>query len=277
MPTRRVYIDSRYRMPGGSDSDFRYALKTPIEVAPGTLGFIDGVVLSQSFGCIAAGYNDTVFVREVYQAATTDRVFTLDAGEYNGYTLATELAAKLNAGTTLPQGCAVTFADGRLTVASQTPAAQGGAYLLTQVAIETNALSPAWGTTTTPTPPALSSSADACRVLGQLEGLSGAIDSLQSLRMNPIDLMPYRQLFLHSHIGACSSQGPRGENTIVRRVVITGGPGDLIADFHHTTSDYIELGGQLSTLHFSLRDVEGNVVDTKGHPVSFSLCLTEGA
>ena len=151
-----------------------------------------------------------------------------------------------------------------------------GAYLLTLAAIEANALVPAWGTTTTPAPQGLSSSADACRVLGQLTGLSGAIDDAQSLRMNPIDLMPYRQLFLHSHIGACSSQGPRGENTIVRHVVITGSPGDLIADFHHTTSDYIELGGQLSTLHFSLRDVGGRVVDTRGHPVSFSLCLTEG-
>ncbi len=253
MPTRRVYIDSRYRMPGGTDSDFRYALRTLIEVAHGTLGFIDGVVLSQSFGCVIAGYNDTAFVREVYQAAIKDRVLEISPGEYNGYTLATELAAQLNAGTTLPQSYAVTFADGRLTVANPTPAAQGGAYLLTRAAIEADALVPPWGTTTTPKPPALSSAADACRVLGQLEGLSGAIDSLQSLRMNPIDLMPYRQLFLHSHIGACSSQGPRGENTIVRRVVITGSPGDLIADFHHTTSDYIELGGQLSTLHFTSR------------------------
>jgi len=276
MPTRRVYIDSRYRCPGGTDSDFRYALRTPIEVPPGTLGFIDGVVLSQSFGCVIAGYNDTVFVREIYQAGTTDRVLTLGAGDYNGYTLATELAAKLNAGTTLPDVYAVTFANGCLTVANQTPAAQGGAYLLTLAAIEANALVPAWGTTTTPAPPPLSSASDACRVLGQLTGLSGAINSAMALTLNPIDLMPYRQLFLHSHIGACSSQGPRGENTIVRRIVITGSPGDIIADFHHTTSDYIELGGQLSTLHFSIRDVEGNVVDTRGHPVSFSLCLTEG-
>ncbi len=118
MPTRRVYIDSRYRMPGGTDSDFRYALRTPIEVPPGTLGFIDGVVLSQSFGCAIAGYNDAVFVREVYQAGTTDRVLTLGAGDYNGYTLAAELAAKLNAGTTLPNVYAVTFANGCLTVAN---------------------------------------------------------------------------------------------------------------------------------------------------------------
>jgi len=263
-------------MPGGTDSDFRYALKTPIEVPPGTLGFIDGVVLSQSFGCVVAGYNDTVFVREVFQSAVTDRVLTLGAGDYNGYTLATELASKLNTGSTLFDIYAVTFANGCLTVANQTQAAQGGAYLLTVEAIEANALVPAWGTTTTPAPPPLSSASDACRVLGQLTGLSGAINSAMALTLNPIDLMPYRQLFLHSHIGACSSQGPRGENTIVRRIVITGSPGDLIADFHHTTSDYIELGGQLSTLHFSIRDVEGNVVDTRGHPVSFSLCLTEG-
>ena len=86
--------------------------------------------------------------------------------------------------------------------------------------------------------------------------------------------MPYRQLFLHSHIGAPSSQGPRGENTIVRRIIVTGAPGDLIVDFHSTQMDYIELGEQLSTLHFSLRDIDGNLVNTDGHPVSFALCLS---
>ena len=273
MPTKRIYIDSRYRMPGGSDSDFRYALKTPIEVPRGTIGWIDGVVLSQSFGNIIAGLNDTLFVREITTAATTDRVVVLSAGDWNIYTLAAELQTKLNFGTTLPNLYTVLTSSGILEIQNPTPPGTGFAYILSLERVRANNLTPPWGSTTTPAPPPLSDTADACRVCGILIGLL-PISLNTPFKTSYVDLMPYRQLFLHSHIGAPTSQGPQGENTIVRRIIIAGSPGDLITDFHNTQMDYIELGEQLSTLHFSLRDIDGNVVDTRGHPISFALCLS---
>jgi len=38
--------------------------------------------------------------------------------------------------------------------------------------------------------------------------------------------------------------------------------------------DYLDLGEQLSTMHFSLRDVDGKLVDTRGHSISFSICMS---
>ena len=257
-------------MPGGTDSDFRYALKTPVEVPRGTVGWIDGVVLSQSFGNIIAGYNDTLFVREL-ASGFHDYVITITRGDYNGYTLATELETQLNAGTTLADPYFVTFASGSLTF--ENPSTTSSGYILTREMILANDLVPAWGSTMPTAPAPLSDKADACRAIGNLTGSAGPIALNASLVTFHIDLMPYRQLFLHSHIGAPTSQGPRGENTIVRRIVVDGAPGGLITDFHNTSHDYVELGEQLSTLHFSLRDIEGNAVDTRGHPVSFSLCI----
>ena len=271
MPTKRIYIDSRFRMPGGSDSDFRYALRTPIELARGTIGWIDGVVLSQSFGNIIAGYNDTLYLREL-TATFKDHIITIIPGDYNIYTLATEIETQLNLVKTLTDPYVITPASGSLTFSNASPTGSG--HILTLEMIQANDLLPAWGDTTTPTPAALSDKADACRLIGNMTGTAGPIGLNSPLTMAHVDLMPYRQLFLHSHIGAPTSQGPRGENTIVRRIIVDGAPGSLITDFHNTQMDYIDLGEQLSTLHFSLRDIHGNVVDTDGHPVSFALCLS---
>ena len=258
-------------MPGGSDSDFRYALKTPTEVPRGTMGWIDGVVLSHSFNSVIAGRNDTLYVREVNGASYLDRALTIPPGDYNGYTLASEILTLLNTGSVLSNPWAVVFASGCLEFSSNTPAASGGGYILPRTQVEQFTMTPAWGWTSSP--PALSTEADACRLIGNLTGPLYAVNDAGGFRTDIIDLLPYHVLYLHSHIGAPTSQGPRGENTIVRRIVVTGSPGDLIVDHLSTQMDYIELGDQLSTLHFSLRDVEGRVVDTRGHPISFSLCL----
>ena len=274
MPTKRIYIDSRYRLPGGTDSDFHYALKTPIEVPRGTMGWIDGVVISHSFNTVIQGHNDTLFVREVLGVSYEDRALTIPAGDYNGYTLATTIETILNIGSSLPQVWTVTFDSGTLTFANTTPAASGGGYILPREVIEAANMQPVWGYTTTPAPPPLSLDADASRLIGNLTSPAFAVNSSQSFNSEWIDLLPYHQLFLHSHIGAPTSQGPRGENTIARRIVVTGSPGDLIVDHLSTQMDYLELGEQLSTLHFSLRDVEGKIINTRGHSISFSICMS---
>ena len=60
MQTKRIYVDSRYRLPGGTDTDFRFALKTPVEIERGTLGWIDGVVIPNVFNTVKIGYQARV-------------------------------------------------------------------------------------------------------------------------------------------------------------------------------------------------------------------------
>ena len=63
MQTKRIYVDSRYRLAGGTDTDFRFALKTPVEIERGTLGWIDGVVIPNVFNTVKICYNDQLFAR----------------------------------------------------------------------------------------------------------------------------------------------------------------------------------------------------------------------
>ncbi len=199
MPTKRIYIDSRFRLPGGTDSDFRYALKTPIEIPRGTIGWIDGVVISHSFNTVIQGHNDRLFVREVYGASYHDRGLTIPAGDYNGYSLASTSEALLNIGTSLPQVWTVTFESGMLTFANGTPAASGGGYVLPREIVESPNFQPVWGHMTTPAPPPLSLDADASRLIGNLRAPAIAVNSVQSFTPAWIDLLPYHQLFLQSH------------------------------------------------------------------------------
>ena len=96
MPARRIYIDSRYRPPSGRENDFNFALKTPMEIARGTQGWVDGVVISHSFNTVIRGHSDTLFAREVLGATYEDKVLTIPTGDYNGYTLATAIETLLN-------------------------------------------------------------------------------------------------------------------------------------------------------------------------------------
>ena len=85
----------------------------------------------------------------------------------------------------------------------------------------------------------------------------------------------YRQLFLHSHFGTTESIGPRGENTIVKSIAVTGLLGDVILEKNDTNVDAIRLPTSLSQLHFSLRDVFGRLVPTSNQPVALSIYIQE--
>ena len=78
-------------MPGGTETDFKIALKTPVELERGMMGWIDGVVIPNTFRTIIEGHNDTLFVREALGSIINDRVIVVPTGDYNAYTLAANI------------------------------------------------------------------------------------------------------------------------------------------------------------------------------------------
>ena len=279
--TKRIYVDSRYRMPGGTETDFKIALKTPVELERGMMGWIDGVVVPNTYRTIIEGHNDTLFVREALGSIINDRVIVVPTGDYNAYALAANIKLLLNGAGKIPAlGLWDVWAgSGSFVFFNATPKnLLDGGVILPRNEIENPSFGPAWGQKINPSDPdpaPLSSERDICRVIGLIQDDLTLLnnDPLSILDCQAMSLSPYHQLFLHSHIGAPSSQGPRGENTIVRRIIVSSSSGDLITDQLSTQMDYIDLGNELSTMHFSLRDVDGKVVDTRGHPISFAICI----
>ena len=113
---------------------------------------------------------------------------------------------------------------------------------------------------------------------GTVVGLQSGTFSLlvnESLTSSFVSMIPYRTLFLHSHLGSPLSVGPRGENTIVRRIIVGHTlPGQIILDNLGTELDNIELPPMLSEMHFSVRDIYGRPVELS-HSISFALVIKE--
>ena len=99
MPIRKLYIDSRRRS-SGSHSDFDYQLPQPVQV-PKSRCFVDSIHLANVFPTITS-HSRFIYIEEISTTnVSTKRKVGLTVGGYDGTTLATEVAAQLNTGTTL--------------------------------------------------------------------------------------------------------------------------------------------------------------------------------
>lgn len=95
---------------------------------------------------------------------------------------------------------------------------------------------------------------------------------------NCVNLIPHQALYLHSNnMGKIGDAiGPDGSQTILARIPVTAGFGDVI---HHSLSnaaDTIDMSGyQLSNLHFRLCDEDSRTVNLRGAGFSFSFLVIE--
>ena len=80
-------------------------------------------------------------------------------------------------------------------------------------------------------------------------------------------------IYVHSsNLGHYSSIGVRGENTIIKQVTVSSSFGYLVMDSVVAPHDKIDVSRQLfKTLHFTLKNVHGNVIGLHGAHVSFSV------
>ena len=285
MATRRVYVDSRFRH-SGSEGDFRVILDTPIELSEGALGYIDGICLSNTFPTLVSGVNNRLYVRQLMSGVGSgpkDIGLVLAPGQYTTSTLATEIQGELNQ---IKINAAITYtvaasADGStLTFSMAGPAdASDGTSLKILTSQEVDAGGPAdWGAANASHGLPAGSAPDKYQDAGTVVGLQSGTFSLlvnESLTSSFVSMIPYRTLFLHSHLGSPLSVGPRGENTIVRRIIVGHTlPGQIILDNLGTELDNIELPPMLSEMHFSVRDIYGRPVELS-HSISFALVIKE--
>jgi hypothetical protein len=108
--------------------------------------------------------------------------------------------------------------------------------------------------------------------------LSGTPDTAVMAPDAP-NVQAYQQLFLRSSLasGTPESLGVNFEPDVLRRIVIGNVPhGGLVHDQHMTPFDYTTLAKtEISAMWFELTDVDGQLVDTHGHSISFSLIFSK--
>jgi hypothetical protein len=273
----KLYVDSRKRVAGAradTDSDFAIQLPYPIEVSG--KAYVDVVLLSNTYNTIRTGENDRIYLDE--NSAQTKRVATLAAGQYNVFELRDALVAALNAGKAITGSYQVTYlvTQNRFQIHLVSPASTDQFRIWQEEHLK--AQHAAWAGVATLAADDLRSANRPC---GFLRGtiISGNSTEVATAPNAP-DVQPYKQLFIRSSLGGGSNEslGVNGETDIIRRIVVGNTPANaMIHDVHSTPLDCVKINGtpELNTIWFQLVDVEGRVVDTHGHPVSFSIIFVD--
>ena len=270
----KLYIDSRKRVSGArgdSHSDFAIALPYPITVQG--KAYIDVCVLTNSFYTIRTNENDRIFLDEL--STNTKRIATLAEGQYNVFELKDALVNALNSNKLITGQYSVTYlvTGSKFQVGIVNPGANDSFRIWQEDYLKTNFIG--WFASF-PYLDAndMQSANSAC---GFLQGTTIDGNSTTSATApNAPDVQAYKQLFLRSNLGGGSSEslGPNGESDIVRRIVCGNVPQNaVIHDMHANQLDCVTINGnpELNQLWFQLIDLDGKIVNTHGHPISFSI------
>ena len=270
--TWKLYIDSRKRV-RGSDSDFAIQLPYPIQVSG--KAYVDVVLLSNNYYTIRAGECDRIYLDE--NDVATKRVAILAPGQYTVLELKDALVATLNLNKAIVGQYQVTYltATNRFQLAIVNPAATDVVRIWQEEHLKANTAD--WSSVIALTANDLRSANRAC---GFLNGTFLSSTGTAVAGPDAPDVQAYKQLFIRSNLASGSSEslGVNGETDIVRSIVIGNTPqGGMIHDVHANVLDCTKITGtpEYSQLWFQIVDVDGRVVSTHGHPVSFSVIFQD--
>ena len=118
----------------------------------------------------------------------------------------------------------------------------------------------------------------------QVTGFTGTAQinsAANKIQANDIaQVQPYHQLFIRSNLGGGSAEslGVNGESDVIRRICVANTPTDgMIYDVHSQAHDHVQINGkrEFSSLWFQVIDHLGQVVNSRGAPISFSIIFED--
>ena len=278
MEWRRICVDSRFRTgDSASNSDFWIELPYPVQVEKGSLAYIDGVCLSNSWPTIRQGVNDILYIQErLVGQAHTNLAVALAEGTYTAHTLQTEILYRLNVATTLPGTYSLELNNGKYTFGNTSIAATQGVSIIfsKQVIDDTVYMKNLFGSGFT--------GATCTEMIGLftnpiLPDGTFYIHSHQSMTCTFVDLVRHKQIFIHAPgLGETSTMNLRGNTDIVRRVLLGGsGQGDVVTDVLATGLSSISFSSDttLQHIHFQVKGYDGLIIPMNNHEVSWEIVI----
>ena len=267
----KIYIDSRFRRDvGGVQSDSEFSIELPHPIKVKGKAFCDICVIANSFYTIRENENDRIHIKE----GSTFRICQIQEGQYNLETLKDAVLSAFNTGRPggLGQYTVTSLQNkSKLQISNVDPNADliiySAAYLKNNQTVWTG-------------------SAISYTDLMSCDHVVGFANISNILQFNinnvlelpnAINVQPYNQLFLRSDLGlGYDAVGADGSGDIVRRIVCAVPLNNFVVDTHSIPTDTISIGHrQIQSLSFRLTDVYGQLVNTRGHPISFSLIFID--
>jgi len=240
-----VWVDSRNRSPGGTDSNFEVSLRETVHMSNARLR-VDKLTFTDSFFTTDAGAN--LYFADGLGGIST---FPITEGAYTGVTLAAAIQ--------LATGRATTYEPLSNSIV-HTLAAVDQPWLSDEELVA-HPLSSLLGITSISTTNSLNS------ILG--EGFNdGILLTFPFVRMSP-----YNYLFLRSSRLRCvDHHGPKGTHDILCSVMLSGGPGEQVVA-SSPDGMYYDLQGELSIRSFDIRltDYLDRPVNLRGRPLALQL------
>jgi hypothetical protein len=117
---------------------------------------------------------------------------------------------------------------------------------------------------------------DVLRNYGDSSGKTDQCDSSFPYRSGFLNFQGINNIYLSSpNLGCFTTIGPRGEQTIIKKIPVSSEYGYMIIDRSTSQHDYLECGKTtLRTLEFNLRDSKGRFVPLHNANISFSLVFS---
>ena len=111
------------------------------------------------------------------------------------------------------------------------------------------------------------------RNYGDWAGKTNQYDNQIPYKSGFLNFQGINNMYLSSpNLGTFTTIGPRGEQTIIKKIPVSSEFGYMIIDRRTSQHDYLECGKTtLRTLEFNLRDSKGQFVPLHNANISFSL------
>ena len=268
---RKVYVGSRYKTSYSiSNSDFKFEIKEALDLHENTVYYIDDISIPHSWYAIGNNSNKFYIDNTHEHFSLPACVLSLPSDNYNASNLASTLQYVLQA--TFPNEnytCVYNTARGSITISSLR---SFRIYTDDQVVEMTNSIGvrfPGWvdhnNQLTTV-------DINSLMPMNEILRHSEAISPETTFESGSIDLLNVHNIYIHSGLGNYNSIGVRGESSIIKQIPVSSSFGYLIIDSVAAPHGKIDVSRQsLKTMHFTLKDVHGNVINLHGAHVSLSL------
>jgi len=288
---KKVYIDSRYKSNDSvSNSDFKFELKESLDLPDNTVCYVDDICIPHTWRTIESHNNKfyIILMTTVVNEDTTRTynwlpyVLTLPVGNYNGLNLASSIQDLLNANEiNFTFEVVYNTATGTIKIeeksegihagnAFEVPSDFGIAYW----EAEHNGVYPWKNTDETIVYPDVDNLQSINGVLRNTHFIPVSLSYMyKTYESNFLDLLSIHNIYMHCpNLGHFNSIGPRGENSIIKKIPVSSGFGYLIIDSVVAPHDKMDVSRQsIKTIHITLKDVSGNVINLHGANCSFSM------
>ena len=277
LPVKKIYVDSKYKTTDSvSDSNFKFQLPQTCYMPDDTKFFISDVCIPHTWNTIN-DFNSKLYLRIEYFGGSNagqrnDYILDLDQKSYIGSTFATMLKSKIQEKLPTINTIECTFNSTTNKLFLKIHEDIEFQFLTDRELLDPQNLTAGnfpWNGDTYDTNNLQSANA----IISNTANNSTAHINTVPFN-NHLNLQPIRNIYIHSpNLGNFQTLGPRGEQTIIKKIPVSSNQGDMIfSDYTGSGFDMLDCSKQtLRQIEFILTNVDGIEIPFHDNHVSFSI------